>query len=87
MYKNKWAVMFYMLPALVLLIMFIYVPVFLNFHYSLYRWSAFSVEKVWVGFNNVSVQGGIESKSVNDCYNFIHKITLNSRIFFLQRVP
>lgn len=52
MYKNKWSIACYLLPALLLVTLFIYLPVFLNFYYSLYRWSAFSVEKVWVGFSN-----------------------------------
>lgn len=52
MYKNKKVVALYLIPVLVLVVLFIYIPVALNFGYSFYRWSAFSVEKVWVGFEN-----------------------------------
>ncbi|HHW30853.1 MAG TPA: sugar ABC transporter permease [Clostridiaceae bacterium] len=54
MYKNKAAVALYMVPALLLVALFVYIPIGLNFWYSLFRWSAFSVEKIWVGFENYS---------------------------------
>ena len=52
MYRNKKVVALYLLPVLILVTLFIYIPVVLNFFYSLFRWSAFSIDKVWIGFGN-----------------------------------
>ena len=55
MYNNKtnrWEIIFYLLPALILIILFIYTPIIMNFIFSLSRWNAFSTNKVWVGFGN-----------------------------------
>jgi raffinose/stachyose/melibiose transport system permease protein len=40
----------YVLPGALLVLIFIYLPVVLSFAFSLYRWSSFSVSKVYVGF-------------------------------------
>jgi raffinose/stachyose/melibiose transport system permease protein len=51
MRHHKMTIFLYTFPALVLVFGFIYLPIIQNFIYSLYRWNAFSVEKVFVGFN------------------------------------
>lgn len=51
MYNKKWTAGLYLLPALVLVTVFIYVAIGLNFYYSLFRWSTYT-EKVWVGLSN-----------------------------------
>ena len=50
--KNKFLILTYILPALVLMTVFIYYPLVQNFIYSFYRWSAFSSEKVFVALDN-----------------------------------
>lgn len=50
--NNRWAILFYLLPALFLIILFIYTPIVMNFIFSLSRWNAFSTSKVWVGLGN-----------------------------------
>lgn len=47
-YQNKRAVL-YVIPALILVLVFIFLPVILNFYNSTFRWNAFSTEKVFVG--------------------------------------
>lgn len=51
MYNKKWTAAIYLIPAIALVTVFIYVAIGLNFYYSLFRWSTYS-EKVWVGFSN-----------------------------------
>lgn len=51
MYRNKKAAILFMLPALVFVILFIYYPIIQNFIYSMFRWSSFSEEKVFVGLD------------------------------------
>jgi raffinose/stachyose/melibiose transport system permease protein len=51
MRHSKITIFLYTFPALVLVFGFIYLPIIQNFIFSLYRWNAFSVEKVFVGFN------------------------------------
>lgn len=51
MRHNKSTIFTYILPALVLVFGFIYLPVIQNFIFSFYRWNAFSIEKIFVGFN------------------------------------
>lgn len=52
LYKNKKIIILYLFPAMVLILLFIYYPIFQNFAYSLFRWSAFSPKKVFVGLAN-----------------------------------
>lgn len=40
-----------MLPALAFVILFIYYPIIQNFFYSMFRWSSFSEEKIFVGLD------------------------------------
>ena len=42
MYNKKWTAGLYLLPALVLVTVFIYVAIGLNFYYSLFRWSTYT---------------------------------------------
>lgn len=51
MYRNKKAAVLFMLPALAFVILFIYYPIIQNFFYSMYRWSSFSKEKIFVGLD------------------------------------
>lgn len=51
MYKNSRGAFLYLLPAIVLVSIFIYIAVGLNFYYSLFRWNTYSA-KVWVGLAN-----------------------------------
>ena len=51
MRHSKITIFLYTFPAIVLVFGFIYLPIIQNFIFSLYRWNAFSVEKVFVGFN------------------------------------
>ncbi|WP_404456454.1 sugar ABC transporter permease [Virgibacillus necropolis] len=48
MYQNKRAVL-YVIPALLVVLVFIFLPIILNFYNSTFRWNAFSTEKVFVG--------------------------------------
>lgn len=52
-YKNR-TIIFFLLPAFALIVVFVYIPILLNFHYSLYQWSAFSVSKTFVGIKNLT---------------------------------
>lgn len=49
-YQNGRSALPFILPALLLILMFVFLPMILNIYYSLFRWSAFSVEKVFVGW-------------------------------------
>ncbi len=42
----------FMFPALAIILVFIYVPIIENFIYSLYSWSSFSPDKLFVGVEN-----------------------------------
>lgn len=52
LYKKKREAFFMILPAVMILAIFVYFAVILNFYNSLFRWDAFSVEKIWVGLEN-----------------------------------
>ncbi|MFM1652424.1 carbohydrate ABC transporter permease [Brevibacillus sp. B_LB10_24] len=49
MYQNRRTALLYVLPATVLILVFIFLPIVMNFGYSLFRWNAFSTERVFVG--------------------------------------
>lgn len=51
MHNKKITIFLYTFPALVLIFGFIYFPVTQNVIFSFYRWSAFSANKIFVGFN------------------------------------
>ena len=44
----------YLLPALILISLVIYIPIFLNLFYSFFRWSSFSPVRKFVGLDNYS---------------------------------
>lgn len=52
MYKNRRSIWLFALPGLILVLIFVFVPIVLNFIYSLYRWSAFSFDKDFIGMEN-----------------------------------
>lgn len=52
LYKKKSEAIIMILPAILILSVFVYFSIALNFYNSLFRWDAFSIEKVWVGFGN-----------------------------------
>jgi raffinose/stachyose/melibiose transport system permease protein len=49
---NKWLPYLYIAPCLIFLALFVYYPIVENFFYSFYDFSAFSVGKTYVGFEN-----------------------------------
>lgn len=51
MYKNTRGAYLYLIPAILLVSVFIYIAVGLNFYYSLFRWNTYS-DKIWVGLSN-----------------------------------
>ncbi len=50
MYKSKRGIWLFMLPGFLLMALFVFFPLILNFFYSMFQWSAFSQQKVFVGF-------------------------------------
>ena len=48
-YGNKKLALLFLLPALLLLLLFVYYPIAESFVLSLYRWKAFSSDRVYVG--------------------------------------
>jgi raffinose/stachyose/melibiose transport system permease protein len=52
MSKRKWVPIFYLLPALVILIMFVYYPIVRNLGYGFTNWNLMSGVKHWVGLDN-----------------------------------
>jgi raffinose/stachyose/melibiose transport system permease protein len=52
MYKRKWISILYLLPALLILIMFIYYPIARNLGYGFTNWNLISNAKEWVGLDN-----------------------------------
>lgn len=49
--RNRWSMLLWVAPAVLLLVVFVYYPVVENLRLSLFRWSAFSKE-VFVGLDN-----------------------------------
>ncbi|GAB6107245.1 carbohydrate ABC transporter permease [Fusibacter bizertensis] len=52
MKKYKKAPYFYVLPALIFLIIFVYYPIIQNFIYSFFRMSSYSTTRTFIGFEN-----------------------------------
>lgn len=52
LYVKKRTILLYMLPALLLLACFVFLPIVLNFVYALFRWSSFSTNWKFVGLDN-----------------------------------
>lgn len=51
---QRWRTWVWVLPALTLLVVFVYYPIVDNFRLSLFSWSAFSPRPVFVGLDNYS---------------------------------
>jgi raffinose/stachyose/melibiose transport system permease protein len=49
---GRWSMLLWVAPAVLLLIVFVYYPVFDNLRLSLYRWNAFTPKETWVGLDN-----------------------------------
>lgn len=49
--QNGRVAVLYILPAILLILSFVFLPIVLNLYYSLFRWSTFQVGKVFVGFD------------------------------------
>lgn len=47
---SKKTAFIYLAPAMVVILIFLYLPIILNFMNSLYKWGAISKEVTWVGF-------------------------------------
>lgn len=54
MSKSKIKPYLYLLPGLILLVMFVYYPIFQNIGYSFQKWDLFSGGKTWIGIRNYS---------------------------------
>ncbi len=52
MHKRNWTSILYLLPALLLLIMFVYYPIVRNLEYGFTNWNLLSSTKTWVGLDN-----------------------------------
>lgn len=42
----------FLLPTILMMLVFVYLPIIQNFFFSLYRWSAFSTDWSYIGFDN-----------------------------------
>lgn len=51
-YKDKKTIILFLLPAIVLMSVFVYFPLIQSAVFSLYKWAAFSPQKEWIGFQN-----------------------------------
>ncbi|MEF9969783.1 MAG: sugar ABC transporter permease [Ruthenibacterium sp.] len=51
MYKSKRGIWLFILPGFLLMAVFVFFPLVLNVFYSLFRWSAFSQDKLFVGLD------------------------------------
>ena len=75
--QNRWVYLF-MLPSLVLTLMFTLYPIFASFYYSLFQWSGFTADPFYVGMQNFN-----EVTADNQFYNAFK----NSFIFMFSSVP
>ena len=55
---NRWRPMVWVLPALVLLLVFVYYPIVENLRLSLFSWNAFSAHPTFVGLDNYRTAAG-----------------------------
>lgn len=55
---NRWRSWVWVLPALALLLVFVYYPIVENLRLSLFSWSAFSTRPVFVGLDNYRTAAG-----------------------------
>jgi raffinose/stachyose/melibiose transport system permease protein len=50
--RDRKTIILYLAPTIVLIIMFLYIPIIINFINSLYNWGALSPQKNFIGINN-----------------------------------
>lgn len=50
--SKKWAPLFYMLPALLFILIFVYIPIIENFYYSFFKMNSYSDNVIFVGLQN-----------------------------------
>jgi len=55
---NRWRTWVWVLPAVILLIVFVYYPIVDNIRLSLFSWSAFSAKPTFVGLDNYRTAAG-----------------------------
>lgn len=55
---QRWRTWVWVLPAVVLLVVFVYYPIVDNFRLSFFTWNAFSTHPVFVGFGNYRTAAG-----------------------------
>ena len=55
---NRWRTWVWVLPALVLLLVFVYYPIVENLRLSLFSWNAFSAQPTFVGLQNYRTAAG-----------------------------
>lgn len=48
-FHNTRSALLYILPALLLILTFLFVPIIFNLYYSFYSWSAFQMDGIFVG--------------------------------------
>ncbi|MBO0600490.1 sugar ABC transporter permease [Sporosarcina sp. E16_3] len=48
-FQNTKSALFYILPAFLLILTFVFIPIIFNLYYSFYSWSAFNMDGVFVG--------------------------------------
>ena len=48
---NRRTVFIYLAPAMIVILIFLYLPIILNFVNSLYKWGAVSTDVSWVGLD------------------------------------
>lgn len=72
--QRKRAIILFLLPAFTLILLFVYIPIIMNFYYSLFSWSAFSATKQFVGTKNL--QRLFEDPTIRICLknNIIYAI-------------
>lgn len=75
--KHRWVYLF-MLPSLILTVMFTLYPIFASAYYSLFQWSGFTADPFWIGFQNYQ-----DVIIDNQFWNAFK----NSFIFMLTSVP
>ena len=54
----RWKALMWVVPALVLLLVFVYYPIFDNLRLSFFSWNAFSSAPTFVGFDNYATAAG-----------------------------
>ena len=52
MRSRRWSAVLWVMPAVLLLVVFVYYPIVENVRLILYKWDAFSPQEVWVGTGN-----------------------------------